>query len=54
MAKRSRAAGYGGLMIALSGYGRDTDIRQAFESGFDLHLVKPVDSRELQRLLNGA
>ena len=54
VAKRSRAAGYGGLMIALSGYGRDTDIRQAFESGFDQHLVKPVDSQELQRLLNGA
>jgi signal transduction histidine kinase len=54
VARRSRAAGYGGLMIALSGYGRDSDIRKAFESGFDLHLVKPVDGHELQRLLNGA
>jgi signal transduction histidine kinase len=54
VARRSRAAGYGGLMIALSGYGRDTDIRKAFESGFDLHLVKPVDGHELQRLLSGA
>jgi CheY-like chemotaxis protein len=51
VAKRSRAAGYGGLMIALSGYGRGTDVQQAFASGFDLHLVKPVDATELQRLM---
>ena len=51
VAKRSRAAGYGGLMIALSGYGRGTDVQQAFASGFDLHLVKPVDASELQRLM---
>ena len=51
VARRSRAAGYGGLMIALSGYGRSADIQQAFASGFDTHLVKPVDTVELQRLL---
>ena len=51
VARRSRAAGYGGLLIALSGYGRSSDVQQAFASGFDTHLVKPVDTVELQRLL---
>jgi signal transduction histidine kinase/CheY-like chemotaxis protein len=51
LAKRSRGAGFAGLMIAVSGYGRDTDVRQARESGFDAHLVKPVNVTELQRLM---
>lgn len=54
VARRSRAAGYVGLMIALSGYGRSSDVQQAFASGFDTHLVKPVDTVELQRLLSNA
>jgi len=51
LAKRSRGAGFAGLMIAVSGYGRETDVRQARESGFDAHLVKPVNVSELQRLI---
>jgi signal transduction histidine kinase len=51
LAKRSRGAGFAGLMIAVSGYGRETDVRQARESGFDAHLVKPVNVTELQRLM---
>jgi CheY-like chemotaxis protein len=54
VARRRRAAGYSGLMIALSGYGRGSDVQQAFASGFDTHLVKPVDAVELQRLLANA
>lgn len=54
VARRSRAAGYGGVMIALSGYGRGADVQQAFASGFDSHLVKPVDTAELQRLIVNA
>jgi len=54
VARRSRAAGYGGLLIALSGYGRSLDVQQAFAAGFDSHLVKPVDTVELQRLLSDA
>lgn len=38
-------------LIALTGYGRDSDRRLAEEAGFDLHLVKPVEPIELQRLL---
>jgi len=51
LAKRSRGAGFAGLMIAVSGYGRESDVRQARESGFDAHLVKPVNVTELQRLM---
>jgi signal transduction histidine kinase/CheY-like chemotaxis protein len=38
-------------LIAQSGYGADDDLRKSHDSGFDLHLVKPVDFRELQRVL---
>jgi CheY-like chemotaxis protein len=51
VAKRSRGAGFAGLMIAISGYGRAQDVRQARESGFDAHLVKPINASDLQRLM---
>ncbi|HSW26394.1 MAG TPA: ATP-binding protein, partial [Burkholderiaceae bacterium] len=54
VARRSRAAGYSGVMIALSGYGRSVDVQHAFACGFDSHLVKPVDTTELQRLIVNA
>ena len=38
-------------LIAVSGYGRDEDCRRSEAAGFDLHLTKPVDPAELQRLL---
>ncbi|WP_046375799.1 response regulator [Spirosoma radiotolerans] len=31
------------VVIALSGYNQPEDIRLSWESGFDAHLVKPVD-----------
>jgi len=51
VAKRSRAAGYAGRMIALSGYSQDVDGGQALAAGFDVYLVKPVDPDELRRVL---
>jgi signal transduction histidine kinase len=39
------------LLIALSGYGQVEDRSHAQEVGFDLHLTKPADPAELQRLL---
>ena len=39
------------LIIALSGYGREEDRRRSAESGFDAHLVKPVDPLVLERIL---
>ena len=38
-------------IIALTGYGRDTDVALAREAGFDGHLVKPYDFAELERLI---
>jgi PAS domain S-box-containing protein len=40
-------------LIAISGYGYDEDRQRSQAAGFDLHLTKPVDPAELQRLLVG-
>ncbi len=39
------------LLVALSGYGRDEDRRQARDAGFDHHLVKPADADDLAAVL---
>lgn len=51
VAKRSRAAGYAGRMIALSGYGHDNFGEQALAAGFDAYLVKPINADQLRRIL---
>ena len=38
-------------LVALTGYGREEDKRKARAAGFDDHLVKPVDMKELRALL---
>jgi CheY-like chemotaxis protein len=38
-------------LVALTGYGREEDLRLAREAGFDLHLTKPVDFNDLQQAL---
>jgi two-component system, sensor histidine kinase len=48
---RRHAWGAGIFLIALSGWGRDSDRRRAFEAGFDRHLSKPVDPEALGALL---
>ena len=40
------------LLIALSGWGQDEDRIRSREAGFDLHLVKPVDSQALLKILD--
>lgn len=40
------------VIIAISGYGRDTDRLQSYEAGIDNHLTKPVDPAFLQELLD--
>lgn len=40
------------FLIAQSGYGREEDLRNSQDAGFDLHLTKPVDYTELHRILN--
>ncbi|MBA3563383.1 MAG: response regulator [Gammaproteobacteria bacterium] len=43
-----------GRIIALTGYGRDSDIARAREAGFDAHLVKPYEFDELEKLMTSA
>ncbi len=39
------------ILIAITGWGQEEDRRQSQQSGFDLHLVKPVDPVALLKLL---
>ena len=39
-------------LVALTGWGQADDRRQTLEAGFDHHLTKPTDPRELQALLD--
>jgi CheY-like chemotaxis protein len=41
-------------MIAITGYGRPEDRLRSHEVGFERHLTKPVDPRDLQTLLADA
>jgi CheY-like chemotaxis protein len=38
-------------LVALTGWGQETDRRRAREAGFDYHLTKPVDPGALNALL---
>jgi two-component system CheB/CheR fusion protein len=38
-------------LIAISGYGQQADVEYAYKSGFDRHLLKPVTTDHLTRLL---
>ena len=42
------------LLVALTGWGQERDRRLARESGFDHHLIKPVEHAALARLLQSA
>jgi CheY-like chemotaxis protein/two-component sensor histidine kinase len=39
------------VLVALTGWGQDSDRKASREAGFDAHLVKPVDEATLGRLL---
>jgi CheY-like chemotaxis protein len=40
-------------LVALSGYGQDSDIQASLEAGFDEHLTKPPDPARIESLLKG-
>jgi CheY-like chemotaxis protein len=40
------------LLVAITGYGRASDLKQTESAGFDHHLVKPVDYDKLQAVLS--
>ena len=41
-------------LVAVTGYGRESDRRSALEAGFDLHLTKPVDVNLLRSIVDSA
>ncbi|MEW6022894.1 MAG: ATP-binding protein [Pseudomonadota bacterium] len=41
----------GCLLVAVTGYGQDSDRASAMEAGFDAYLVKPIDTAKLERIL---
>ena len=41
----------GAVIVALTGYGSESDRHRSAEAGFDDHLVKPVDFTRLEELL---
>ena len=51
VARRLRAEGGPRVLIAVTGYGQEADLRLAREAGFDDHVTKPVDFARLQQLL---
>jgi PAS domain S-box-containing protein len=51
VAARLRAAGHdGAVLVAITGYGREDDLRRSREAGFAHHLVKPLDFAVLSRI----
>jgi signal transduction histidine kinase/CheY-like chemotaxis protein len=48
--RQQRGTG-GALLIALTGFGQESDRRRALAAGFDEHMTKPVDPEALKRLL---
>jgi two-component system CheB/CheR fusion protein len=54
VARRARATEWGRRMVlvAATGWGQDSDAREAAQAGFDAHLTKPVDVRKLAALLD--
>jgi signal transduction histidine kinase len=55
VARRVRAQPWGRsvTLVALTGWGQDSDRRRSREAGFDSHLVKPLDMDKLAELLDG-
>ncbi|CAK0771408.1 hypothetical protein CCP3SC1AL1_560003 [Gammaproteobacteria bacterium] len=51
VARRLRAEHRGIRLVAVTGYGQDHDAERAQRVGFDHHLLKPVDLKDLQALL---
>jgi CheY-like chemotaxis protein len=51
---RQQAWGKAIVLVALTGCGQEEDRCRSRESGFDHHVVKPVDLDALESLLAGA
>ncbi len=51
LARALRKRGVEATLIALTGYGQPADHELSYESGFDRHLVKPVEWSTLAEVL---
>jgi CheY-like chemotaxis protein len=53
VARRIRLEAWGkhAVLIALTGWGQDQDKQNAIAAGFDVHMTKPVDPGEVEKLL---
>ncbi len=53
VARRVRAQEWGGstVLVAVTGWGQDSDRKRSREAGFDSHWVKPLDAHKLATLL---
>lgn len=40
------------VLVAVSGYGQEEHLRRSRQSGFDEHLLKPVDIKDIKKLLS--
>ncbi len=49
---RQQASLDGVILVALTGYGQESDRQKAKQAGFDFHLVKPVSVEALEELLS--
>jgi DNA-binding response OmpR family regulator len=47
-----RAENYGGILIAVTGYGQEGDRASSAQAGFDDHLVKPVALETLKAAID--
>ena len=39
------------MLVAMTGYGQESDRERTHQAGFDFHLVKPTDPTKVQQLL---
>ncbi|HSV46164.1 MAG TPA: PAS domain S-box protein, partial [Ramlibacter sp.] len=53
VARRLRATPWGrdAVLVAATGWGQESDMRESLEAGFDAHLIKPIDVRQLQGVI---
>jgi CheY-like chemotaxis protein len=50
---RDQPWGLGMRLVALTGYSQEKDRTRSMISGFDQHLIKPIDLATIRRVLNG-
>jgi CheY-like chemotaxis protein len=55
LARQVRSDGTSGIhLVALTGYGQAADHTAALQAGFDEHIVKPLDTEAIARLMRNA